>query len=233
MVTEDTRAAVAARRNPANHGEGSAGPEEFGKEYWEERHRGHLAGHGGGPNTQLVAEAADLTPGTALDAGCGRGADAVWLASRGWRVTAVDISGTALRHAREHAETLGPEVASRIDWVEADLAEWTPPENRFDLVSTHYVHPATSRAALFARLAAAVAPGGTLLVVGHHPSDPHAGGAHGPAPETCFTAEEVAAGLDPGRWDVAVAEARTRSVLGPHGHETTLHDAVLRSRKRP
>ncbi|MFC7722859.1 class I SAM-dependent methyltransferase [Nonomuraea recticatena] len=165
--------------------------------------------------------------------GLWRGADAVWLASRGWRVTAVDIAATALARAREHAESLGADLASRIDWVEADLTSWTPAEERFDLVSTHYVHLAASREALFGRLAASVAPGGTLLIVGHHPSDPHTTHSHGPSPAVHFTAEEVAADLDPGLWDIAVAEARSRSATAPDGHKMTMHDAVVRARRRP
>ncbi|WP_051864530.1 class I SAM-dependent methyltransferase [Streptosporangium roseum] len=205
--------------------------EEFGEAYWEERYRGHSAVHSGRPNPQLVAEAGDLAPGTALDAGCGEGADAVWLASRGWRVTAVDIAATALRRARERAETLGADVAGRIDWAQADLTDWTPAEEHFDLVCAHYVHPAASREALFRRLAASVAPGGTLLIVDHHPSHPQAATAHASAPKAHVTAEELAAGLDPDRWDIAVAEARTRTATDHHGHEITLHDAVLRARR--
>lgn len=205
--------------------------EEFDKAFWEDCYRGHSTAHGWQPNPQLVTEAADLIPGTALDAGCGEGADAIWLASHGWRVMAVDIATAALRHGREHAETLGAAVAGRIDWVQADLTSWTPTEEYFNLVSTHYVHTTTSPEALFPRLAAAVAPGGTLLIVGHHPSDPHSTGSHGSTAEVHFTAEEIAAGLDPNRWDIAVAEARSRSTSGPDGHETTICDAVLRARK--
>lgn len=205
--------------------------EEFDRSYWEERYRAHAPDPHRRPNPQLVTEAAGLAPGTALDAGCGEGADAVWLASRGWRVTAVDVAATALRQAREHAGTLGTEVADRIDWVRADLAEWTPGERGFDLVSTHYVHLPLAREVLLGRLAAAVAPGGTLLVVGHHPSDPHSG-AHTTAPQAHFTAEEAAAALDPGRWDVRVAEARTRSVTGHDGREITVRDAVLRAQAK-
>ncbi|PSK93678.1 methyltransferase family protein [Murinocardiopsis flavida] len=207
-------------------------PEEFDKAYWEERYSGgHTAG-GRRPNPQLLAEAADLAPGTALDAGCGEGADALWLAARGWRVTAVDVAANALRRAREHADTLGADVSGRIDWVEADLTDWVPAEEHYDLVSTHYVHPAGARDALFRRLAAAVAPGGTLLIVGHHPADTHSA-AHTSAPEVHFTAEEAAAGLDPERWDVVAADARSRSATGHGGHAMTVHDAVLRARKRP
>ncbi|MFE9688967.1 class I SAM-dependent methyltransferase [Micromonospora sp. NPDC005806] len=193
----------------------------FDEAYWEERYR-HSAGHGHGPNPQLTAEVGDLPPGTALDAGCGEGAAARWLASRGWRVTAVDIAATALQRAREQDRT------GRIDWVQADLTTWTPAEQHFDLVCANYVHPAGPRDVLFRRLAAAVAPGGTLLVVGHAPteSSPHAPGSH-------VTPEEVAASLDPDRWDVLVAEVRSRPVVGHDGHEITLQDAVLRARRRP
>jgi SAM-dependent methyltransferase len=77
--------------------------EEFGKAFWEDRYRGHTAVRHRQPNPQLVEEAGDLAPGTALDAGCGEGADAIWLASRGCQVTAVDIATNALRRAQEHA----------------------------------------------------------------------------------------------------------------------------------
>ncbi|MFJ1746953.1 class I SAM-dependent methyltransferase [Streptomyces sp. NPDC088116] len=204
-------------------------PEEFTRAFWEERYSGHGTRHDRRPNPQLVTEAGDLAPGTALDAGCGEGADAIWLASRGWRVTAVDIAAAALRHGQACAEALGADVAGRIDFQVADLTDWTPPEDHFDLVSTHYVHPAASRQALFRRLAASVAPGGTLLVVGHHPSDPHAAASHDCAPQVHFTADEVAADLDPDRWDIRVAEARTRTVTFPGGREVTMRDAVLRA----
>ncbi|RCW46111.1 methyltransferase family protein [Halopolyspora algeriensis] len=206
--------------------------EEFDKAYWEEHYHGRTAPRGEQPNPHLVAEAGQLQPGTALDAGCGHGTETRWLASRGWQVTAVDLATTALHHARERAEALGGEVTNRITWVEADLTAWAPTEETFDLVTTHYVHPAGSREALFGRLAAAVAPGGTLLVVGHHPCDSHST-AHASGPQVHFTAEEIAADLDPDRWDIAVAETRTRSATGHGEGEITLHDTVLRARKHP
>jgi len=211
----------------------SAVSDEFDKEFWEGHYREHPgAHHGGSPNPSLVTEAGALAPGRALDAGCGHGADAVWLASRGWRVTAVDVSPTGLAHARDGAGT-DVDVASRIDWVEADLASWSPPEEYFDLVTSHYVHvPASDREAFVRRLAAAVAPGGSLLVVGHDASGLHEG-AHGSAPEAYVTAEEVESLLDPAAWDVGVAETRTRTVTGPDGDEVTLRDAVLRARRGP
>ncbi|MEK8108387.1 class I SAM-dependent methyltransferase [Micromonospora sp. M12] len=73
-----------------------------------------------------------------MDAGCGTGAEAIWLASHGWQVTAVDISSEALARAAVRAE--GSAVSDRVRWVEADLTTWAP-KTRFDLVTTHYAHP--------------------------------------------------------------------------------------------
>ena len=136
------------------------------------------------PNAHLLAEAADLRPGLALDAGAGHGAESLWLATRGWRVTAVDFSTAALEHARSTADGLGAEVAGRIAWVEADLATWAPPTGRYDLVACLYVHVAGSVPEMVRRLAAGIAPGGTLLLVGHCPVDP-ATGAPTPAAVRC------------------------------------------------
>lgn len=209
-------------------------PEEFSRAYWEQRYQGHGHGHTGQrrpANPQLVAETGDLAPGTALDAGTGEGAEALWLASRGWRVTAVDIAGGALERARRSAADLDADVAERIDWVRADLTEWTPPE-RFDLVCTHYAHPQGPPQELYRRLGAVVAPGGTLLVVGHHPSDRHSGAPHAKVPNAHVTAEEIAQALEPGEWEVVTAEARPRTVTVADGREVTMHDAVLRARRR-
>ena len=205
----------------------------FDQEWFEERYRSAPALWSGDPNPQLVAEMAELPPGTALDAGSGEGADAIWLAERGWRVTGVDFSTTALARAAEHAATRREEVAGRIDWRQADLTTWAPPEGAFDLVSAQYMHlPPEPRVALFARLAAAVAPGGWLLIVGHDFSDVAAGGHRPPMPEMFFTAEEVAESLTPGEWEVVTIEARPRPAKVHEGQEITVHDAVLRARRR-
>jgi SAM-dependent methyltransferase len=203
----------------------------FDEQSFEERYRATDALWSGRPNTQLVAEAADLPPGTALDVGCGEGADAIWLAERGWQVTAVDFARTALQRGRAQAETRGPEIADRIRWVHADVTAELPGD-RFDLVSAQYMHlPPEPRRRLFARLAAAVAPGGMLLVVGHDFSDIAAGAHRPPEPERFFTARQVAESLDDG-WDVLVAEARPRPAHVHEGEDITVHDAVLRARRR-
>ncbi|GAA2071261.1 class I SAM-dependent methyltransferase [Actinomadura alba] len=205
----------------------------FDEQSWEERYRSHSAVWSGRPNPQLVAEASHLATGVALDVGCGEGADALWLASRGWQVTAVDFSTTALQRGAEHADALGAEVAGNIRWVHADLIAWVPAEGYFDLVSAQFMHlPEVPRKALFARLATAVAPGGTLLIVGHHPSDMQTTMPRPPMPELFFTAEEVADSLDLGQWDILVAAARPRPATDPEGQEVTIHDTVLRAGKR-
>ena len=96
------------------------------------------------PNALLLAEIGDMQPGFALDAGCGHGSEAIWLAASGWQVTAVDFSATALDFGRSTAHAAGADVAERIEWVEGDLGTWTPPPGRYDLVSCLYVHVAGS-----------------------------------------------------------------------------------------
>lgn len=204
----------------------------FDEQSFEEMYRATDALWSGRPNPQLVAEAAGLRPGTALDVGCGEGADAIWLAERGWQVTAVDFAATALERGATHAAARGDEVADRIRWVRADVTQEQPGE-RFDLVSAQFMHlPPEERRELFARLADAVRPGGTLLVVGHDFSDVAAGAHRPPAPERFFTAQEVAASLDADAWEVLVAEARPRPAAVHEGHDITVHDAVLRARRR-
>ncbi len=202
--------------------------EEFSREYWEERYTSHGGGHGAHPNPHLIAEAGELPPGRALDAGCGEGADALWLAAHGWQVTAVDIAEAALARARQHEAAAGP-GSGKVEWMQADLTAWVPPENAFSLVIAHYVHPAGAGNAVRQRLAAAVAPGGTLLIVSHHPHDAHSS-AHTNSPGVHVTEERIADGLDPELWHVTVAEARTRPALHPGGHD--FHDTVLRAEKR-
>jgi 2-polyprenyl-3-methyl-5-hydroxy-6-metoxy-1,4-benzoquinol methylase len=198
--------------------------------FWNARYREAEAIWSGNPNPQLVAEAADLVPGTALDVGCGEGADAIWLAQRGWRVTAADISPVALARATAHADQAG--VADRITWLQADFTTGVP--GAFDLVSAQFMHlPGPQVDAMQRQLAVAVNPGGTLLVVGHDPSDMGTTLPRPKIPEMYYTAAEVVGRLDPEAWDMLVAEARPRPAVDPDGQTITIHDAVLKARKRP
>jgi SAM-dependent methyltransferase len=202
---------------------------QFTREFWDDRYRSAGRLWSGQPNSQLVAHATDLPPGSALEAGCGEGADAIWLASRGWTVTAVDVSAVALDRAAGAAAAAGEEVARRITWRRVDLRSWDPAPERFDLVSAQYMHlPRAELESLHGRLAAAVRPGGTLLVVGHHPDDLHAQARRA---ELARTAEDIAVSLDPGEWEVMVADGPGRSVQ-LDGEPVTVRDTVLRAARR-
>jgi SAM-dependent methyltransferase len=177
------------------------------------------------PNAHLIAQVASLRPGRSLDAGCGHGAETLWLAAHGWEVTAVDFSASALAHARSTAEALGPDIAARIAWVEGDLAVWTPPRNHFDLVVCLYVHIAGSVDEMVRRMASGVAPGGTLFMVGHRPIDPVTGKPTAAASQVQVSVESAVASLDPSGWELVVAEERPRAVAG------TGVDAVILARR--
>jgi SAM-dependent methyltransferase len=157
---------------------------------WDERHKGGDF-EGDGPNPTLVAGVTGLVPGSALELASGSGTNAVWLAQQGWRTTAVDWSPVGLANGRAKADAAG--VA--VDWLERDLFGWTPPARAFDLVVLVYLHlPVGERMPVYARAAAAVAPGGRLLIVGHdrlHGAE----GQGGPDPDRLFTADEIAAAL--------------------------------------
>jgi SAM-dependent methyltransferase len=199
--------------------------------FWNERYRGPAAIWSGEPNMRLVEETSTLTPGNALDVGCGEGADAIWLAERGWRVTAVDIASTALDRAR--AVDILPYVAERIVWQQGDLVANPPPAAAFDLVSSHFMQMAPDALATLIRgLGAAVVPGGTLLIVGHHPLDLLTTARRPRTPGVLYAAEDVAALLNPAEWDIAVCAARTRSAADPNNNPITVHDTVLRARRR-
>jgi SAM-dependent methyltransferase len=200
--------------------------------FWEERYRSRDALWSGNPNPHLVSEASDLAPGAALDAGSGEGADAIGLAERGWQVTAVDFSAIALERGVVQAAALGADVSRRINWLHEDLTEWVPVETSYDLVSAQFLQlPKAPREALFRRLAASVAPGGSLLIVAHHPAD-LAVIPRPRIPDLFFTADDGAALLDPQEWDIVVSEARGRGATDPEGRTVTIHDTVLRARRR-
>lgn len=195
---------------------------DFDKDYWERHWAQRQGAKESAPHPHLARETAGLEPGTALDAGCGTGTEALWLAARGWRVTGADIATGALHLAAERAANLpGP---PDVQWIEADLTTWEP-GRRFDLVTSAYAHPALPHLDFYRRLATWVAPGGTLLIVGHlHTAT--ARGEHPPA-EAAVTIADVTASLAPLR--IETAEEHTRTINGPGGHGHVLRDAVVRA----
>ncbi|NUL44827.1 class I SAM-dependent methyltransferase [Cellulosimicrobium funkei] len=153
----------------------------FDQEYWE-RHwtpdaeTADNVGQVMPVSPYLEAEIGHLAPATALDAGCGKGTEALWLAHRGWQVTGADISSTALHAAATRAEAEG--MSGQVTWTEADLTRWEPGRT-WDLVVTHYAHPDSGQLAFYERIATWVAPGGTLLIVGHLHAPHNGHHAHG------------------------------------------------------
>jgi SAM-dependent methyltransferase len=226
-------------------GDEQAKPE---REAWNERYAASTRVWSGNPNVELTRQVADLVPGRVLDLGCGEGADAVWLAGRGWKVTAVDVSDVALGRAAEHAAQAG--LAEVIDFRHHDLVEDFPP-GEFDLVSAQFLYPhdIAAREGLLRRAAGAVASGGVLLIEGHsglpaweqgHEKGAGTGGhgghnGHGGHDDARFTKPgEVLAALrlGDGGWDVLVCEEHERVQNDPDGNPTERIDSTVKVRRR-
>jgi len=200
----------------------------FEPEGWEERYAGDAPMWSGRANPQLEAEAAALTPGTALDLGCGEGGDVLWLAERGWRVTGADFSANGLARAARRAEDAG--VADRVEWWQIDARTFDAAGRTYGLVTTHFLHPPDGLIVdVVARLATAVAPGGHLLVVGHAPS-PVFHRMHDHRRRAMWTSSELLPAL-PADFEVLVAEERPRTVERD-GKTHEIEDATLLARRR-
>jgi SAM-dependent methyltransferase len=197
---------------------------------WNERYSESDRIWSGRPNTRLVEVTADLTPGAALDLGCGEGGDARWLAAQGWQVVAVDISDTALQRAAADSGDL----AARIDFQRHDLMQ-TFPEGTFDLVSAQFLHSPVpwDREQLLRRAADAVAVGGTLFIVDHGEAPPWASRLAKHVHDFP-TAQQVIDGLalDLTQWEIVRAEAAAREGVGPEGEPGHLIDNVIVLRRQ-
>lgn len=196
---------------------------------WEEHYSAKPQVWSGKVNARLAAVAGELTAARALDLGCGEGGDALWLAEHGWTVVAVDVSSTALERGRAVARERG--VAKSIDFQQHDLDSGFP-AGEFDLVSAQFLHSPVEkdRPAILRRAAAAVAPGGTLLIVDHAAAPPWATRMR----DHVFpTAEAVLAGLDldPAGWERVQVGSVEREVVGPDGQPAALTDNVIRIRR--
>ncbi|MEV4491829.1 class I SAM-dependent methyltransferase [Micromonospora coxensis] len=199
--------------------------------YWDELYAARERYWSGRANPHLVTVAGALPPGTVLDLGCGEGGDAIWLARQGWRVTAVDVSRTALDRAAAEASAAG--VTGRIDFRRHDLTRDFP-DGRFDLVSAQFLQSPIEfpRDEVLRAAARAVAPGGRLLIVEHGEMPPWARAHH---PETHFpTPQETLASLalDPDAWHTERVEAVHREGTGPNGETGHLVDNLVLVRRR-
>lgn len=155
---------------------------------WDERYRAKDFPWGAEPTGFLVEAVAQLAPGRALDLACGQGRNAVWLAGEGWEVAAVDWSEVGLAQGR----ALAAEAGVTVEWRAADLRSWVPPQGAFDLVMVVYLQiPVRERRAVWRNAAAAVAPGGRLVIIGHDSANLTEGYGGPQDPGVLFTAEEV------------------------------------------
>lgn len=176
-------------------------------------------------NRFLVEEVADLAPGAALDVACGAGRNAVWLAARGWRVTAVDYSSAALAMARDLAAAGGV----RVEWIEDDVVTWAPPPRSYDLVCVLYLQlPASERRRVLRHAAEAVSPGGTLLVLGHDLLNLTEGRGGPSQADVLFTPDDVAVEIS--GLVVQKAERVRRTVEDAAGRHEAI-DALVRARR--
>ena len=204
----------------------------FTQQFWDERYASSDRIWSGLANPRLVEHATEMTPGTAIDVGCGEGADVVWLASNGWKVMGVDVSAVALDRARQHALDAG--VSDRTEFRQVDLVAGEPLPGAADLVSVQFLHlPGSVFGPVYASLAAAVRPGGRLLVTGHHPADAATGLRNERLVHLLFAPEQVTALLDPHEWEVVMADAPTREVEGEDGPVLVTDTVVLATRRTP
>lgn len=197
---------------------------------WDARYSGAELVWGAEPNRFVAAELEREPPGRALDVACGEGRNAVWLATQGWAVTAVDFSTAGLDRAVRLARQAG--VVDRVDVRCVDVVAGPLPPGPFDAVVVAYLQvEAGQRRAALRRAAATLAPGGTLLVVGHH-TDNLAAGTGGPQdPRVLFTPDDVVADLaDVADLTVDKAERVTRPVPGA---ERDAVDALVRIGRQP
>nr|WP_307799487.1 class I SAM-dependent methyltransferase [Micromonospora antibiotica] len=214
------------------HGTGvDAAMDEQTARHWDEMYRARERQWSGRPNPHLVDVVGALPPGSALDLGCGEGGDAVWLARQGWRVTAVDVSATALERSAAAVTAAG--VASLVDFQRHDLAR-TFPAGRFDLVSAQFLQSPLDfpRAQVLRAAVRAVAPGGRLLVVEHGAVPPWGAAEHRhvrfPTPQETLAELD----LDPDGWHVERLDAPQRQATGPNGEAGTLIDHLVLVRRR-
>lgn len=203
----------------------------YSQETWDARYSGAPRVWSGNPNPRLVEQITGMAAGRALDVGAGEGADAVWLAGQGWQVTALDISEVALARVTAHAADA--DLSDRVDTVRHDLMSGASLPGTYDLVSAQFWHPpAAERSEHVARIGAAVRPGGTLLVVGHHPADLTTGMRSGHRhAERVFTPEQIVELLPDTEWDVRTASAQSREVQGEDGPVTLTDTVVLAVRR--
>jgi len=198
------------------------------RQQWDERYAGAEFEWSMHPNQFVAAELAALPPGRALDLAAGEGRNSVWLAERGWSVTAVDFSRVGLDKGRTLGAARGV-ADGQVDWVVADLSEYSPARAAFGLVLIAYLQvDAALRARVLAGAAAALTPGGTLLVVGHDLTNLTEGVGGPQSPDVLYTPEAITAGLPGLR---IVRAERVRRTVERDGAQATAIDTLVRAER--
>jgi len=204
-------------------------PPTAGRDAWNARYASKTLLWSAEPNRMFVEEVSGLTPGLALDLGCGEGRNAVWLAERGWTVRAVDLSDVAVEKSHEIATLRG--VASGIDFEVADLRDCAFAELGSDLVVMIYIHiPWSELAPVIARAAKAVAPGGTFLLIGHDQANLTEGFGGPQDPDYLYTADQVVGAIG---GELHIERAGTvRRPIGKASSGKTAIDCVVKGIRR-
>jgi SAM-dependent methyltransferase len=199
---------------------------------WNQRYEGSELVWSAAPNIFVQELTGDLPAGTALDIAAGEGRNALWLAARGWQVTAVDFSAVALQRAASLAQNQLGSDAGRLVTLEADLETWVPQERSYDLVLVVYLQvPEKQRGAVMRRAAEAVAPGGTLLVVGHDLANLASGHGGPQDPAVLYRPSDIVADIQPARLVIVRDETVTRSVTDDQGQPADALDALVLARR--
>lgn len=205
-------------------------PADASESFWEPHYQKNIRPWTGLPNAVLADITADLTPGSVLDIGCGEGGDALWLAGRGWMVTAIDVSATVLERARTQAAERG--LTANVTFGKYDVSQ-SFPDGSFDLVSAQYFHTPIGipREQVLRTAAATVALQGVLLIVDHASTAPWSWNQN---PDTRFpTPQDTLAklDLDDQHWQPIRVEAAQRTASGPNGQTATVTDNVIALRR--
>jgi SAM-dependent methyltransferase len=199
---------------------------------WNQRYADSELVWSAAPNIWVEQLTQDLPPGKALDIAAGEGRNALWLAARGWHVTAVDFSAVALQRAASLAEDRLGRDAGRLVTLEADVESWVPPARSFDLVLVVYLHlPRQQRSAIMGAAAQAVAPGGTLLVVGHDLENLTAGHGGPQDPLVLYRPSDLVADIEPAELIVVRGETVVRSLTDGQGQPAEALDALVLARR--
>ena len=199
------------------------------RQQWNERYSGTEFEWTTRPNQFVAAELADLPPGRALDLAAGEGRNTVWLAERGWRVTAVDFSRVGLEKGRKLSAARGVDEA-QVKWIVADLRDYEPERDFYDLALSAYLQVSPEvRATVLARAAAALVPGGTLFVVGHDLTNLTEGTGGPQDPDVLYTPEAVRAELPGLR---VVRAERVHRTVERDGDPAIAIDTLVRAVRR-